>query len=220
MKVLVVGCGRFGIELAVRLENRGDEVVVLDSSPEAFANLPQEFHGRLVEGDVLNQDILLRAGIKEADAVAVVTNSDVLNLVVGRIARQVFHIPNVVARNYEVYTRELYEVFNLQVISAATWGTQRIIELLNHTDARLVYSAGNGEVTFYEVAVPEAWEGKSLKGIFGCAGCQLAAITRGGAAFLPEEDIQLMHGDVINVGVTVEGADILRQKLAEARKEA
>jgi len=220
MKVIVVGCGRFGVELAYHLSKRGDEVVVLDTSSEAFSNLPLDFDGRLVEGDAMNQDVLLRAGIEEADALAAGTNSDVLNLVIGRIALEVYSVPNVVARNYEVFTRELYELFNLQVVSAATWGTQRMIELLNHTEARLVYSAGNGEVTFYEVVVPEDWEGKTLAEILDCSGCQLTAVTRGGKAFIASDDLALECGDVLSVCATTRGAEVLRERLAEARGEA
>ena len=220
MKAIVVGCGRFGVELAYRLSKQGDEVVVLDASPEAFNNLPQDFDGRLVEGDVLNQDVLLRAGIEEADALAVVTNSDVLNLVVGRIAREVYNVPNVVARNYEVFTRELYELFNLQVISAATWGAQRMIELLNHTGARPVYSAGNGEITCYEVVVPANWEGNILTEILDCAECQLVAVTRGGKAFIASDGFVLECGDVLSICTTSRGTEMLRKRLAETKKEA
>ena len=162
MKVIVVGCGRFGVELAARLNDRGDEIVVLDKSSEAFNGLPSDFNGRLVEGDAMNQDVLQRAGIDEADALMAVTNSDVLNLVVGHVAREVYNVPNVVARNYEMFTRELYELFNLQVVSAATWGTQRMVELIDDSEARMVYSAGNGEVTYYEIIVPESWDGKTI----------------------------------------------------------
>lgn len=219
MKVIVVGCGRFGVELAYHLSKRGDEVVVLDTSSEAFGSLPQDFDGRLVEGDAMNQDVLLRAGIEEADALAVVTNSDVLNLVVGRIALEVYNVPNVVARNYEIFTRELYELFNLQVVNAATWGAQRMVELLSHKEARLVHSVGNGEVAFYEVVVPANWEGKPLTEILDGDGWQLTAVTRGGRAFIASDDVMLECGDILSICATARGAEALRERVAEARGE-
>lgn len=220
MKVIVVGCGRFGIELADRLNKRGDEVVVLDESSDAFNGLPTDFNGRLVEGDAMNQDVLQRAGIDEADALVAVTNSDVLNLVVGHVAREVYSVPNVVARNYEVFTRDLYELFNLQVVSAATWGTQRMVELIDNSEARMVYSAGNGEITYYEINVPESWEGKTFPELFGDCGCQLTAVTRGGKAFIPEGGLVLECGDVLSVSATVRGTEVLRKLLSQSRKEA
>ena len=68
MKVIVVGCGRFGSELAYRLYKSGHEVAIVDAIPEAFNILPVDFRGRLIEGDALNQDVLHRAGIEHAKA--------------------------------------------------------------------------------------------------------------------------------------------------------
>lgn len=220
MKVIVVGCGRFGVELSNRLNQRGDEVVVLDAYSEAFNSLPSDFSGRLVEGDAMNQDVLQRAGIDEADALAAVTNSDVLNLVIGRIAREVYNVPHVVARNYESFTRDLYELFNLQVVSAAIWGTERMVEMIDNVEARLVYSAGNGEVSYYEIIVPEQLEGKKFSDLVNSAECELTSATRGGKAFLPGKDLQLECGDVLTVCATIQGSEILHKLLCSSGEEA
>jgi trk system potassium uptake protein len=220
MKVIVVGCGRFGVELAYRLHERGDQVAVLDVAPEAFNHLPANFRGRQIEGDALNQDVLQRAGIQEADAVAVVTNSDVVNLVVGRIAQEVYRVPIVIARNYEMFTRSLYELFNIQVVSAASWGTQRVVEMMNHSKAHLVYSAGNGEVGIYEFVIPLEWVGKTLQEVVEPMGGQPIALTRGGRAIVPEMNTTLNCGDVLSVSTSIESAEIMRHKLNSLRQEA
>lgn len=220
MKVIVVGCGRFGVELADRLNKRGDEVVVIDKCSEPFNNLPSDFNGRLVEGDAINQDVLMRAGIDEADAIMAVTNSDILNLVVGRIAREIFNVPSFVARNYDMCSRELYELFGLQVVNAATWGIQRMVEMIDNTETRMVYSAGNGEVTYYELYVLDTWDGKSFSSLLGGIGCHLTAVTRGGKAFIPEGDIVMECGDVISICVASLKTETLHKFLSEARKEA
>ncbi len=76
MKVIVIGCGRMGSELAYRLFKRGHDVAVIDRKDAAFNHLPSDFEGRLYEGEGLNQDVVERAGIKNCDAVAVVTEND------------------------------------------------------------------------------------------------------------------------------------------------
>jgi len=63
----------------------------------------------MVEGDVLNQDVLRRAGIKQADALAAVTNNDSLNAVVAHMARTVYGMTNIVVRNYDPRRRPLHE---------------------------------------------------------------------------------------------------------------
>jgi len=49
VNVIVVGCGRVGAELAYNLYKRGGRVVVLDSDPDAFKNLPPDFRGRTLQ---------------------------------------------------------------------------------------------------------------------------------------------------------------------------
>ena len=70
MKILVVGCGRLGADLADRLSKAGNNVAVIDSSEAAFNKLPSDFIGRIHEGNGLQQDVLVRAGIEGADGLA------------------------------------------------------------------------------------------------------------------------------------------------------
>ena len=86
MNFIVVGCGRVGAELAYHLFASGHQVVVVDSRKEAFNRLHPDFRGRTLEGEGLAESVLERAGIREADGLAAVTNSDTLNAVVAHTA--------------------------------------------------------------------------------------------------------------------------------------
>ena len=96
MNFIVVGCGRVGAELAFRLYRNGHQVVVVDSSRDAFNRLHPDFRGRTLEGEGLAENVLERAGIHEADGLAAVTNSDTLNAVVAHTARTIYEVPIVV----------------------------------------------------------------------------------------------------------------------------
>ena len=213
MHVIVVGCGRLGAELASRLDQQGHKVVVVDPNGSAFQNLPQDFRGRTVEGEVLNGDVLSRLGIERADGLAAVTNSDTLNAVVAHTARTVYHTPNVVVRNYDSRWRAMHEAFGVQVISSTIWGAQRIEELLYYATIRTVFSAGNGEVEIYEFTVPEAWSGQPLQELLPPDGCLAVALTRAGRAILPSPDSRLESGDVLNLSATLQGITALRSRM-------
>jgi trk system potassium uptake protein len=131
MNIIVVGCGRVGAEVAYALFRKGHKVTVIDQDTSAFRNLPEDFRGLTMRGDVLTQDVLMRAGIENAQALAAVTPSDAVNTVLGHIARVVFKVPNVVVRNYDPRKRVLHEAFGLQVISPVTLGAMRIEEILS-----------------------------------------------------------------------------------------
>lgn len=214
MKIIVVGCGRVGAQLANRLFQQGHHVTVVDVVTSAFDNLDPSFRGRTLEGDVLAQDMLRRAGIESTDGLAAVTSSDTLNCVICHTARTVFHVANVVARNYEPRGAALYEAFGIQAVGASSWGAQRIEELLADASLRMVYSAGNGEVEIYEILVPETWQGLRLNDVINQSGCLPIAVTRAGKAMLPSTDTILQAGDVLNLSATFEGIEALRRQLA------
>jgi trk system potassium uptake protein TrkA len=196
MKIIVIGCGRVGAQLANRLSAQGHQVTVVDISSAAFDNLDASFRGRTLEGDVLAQDMLRRAGIESVDALAIATSSDTLNAVIGHVARTVYRVPNVVARNYEPRWAGIYETFDIQAVGPSSWGAQRMEEMLTDASLRTVFSAGNGEVEFYEILVPGTWHGKRLGDLVTHGGCMAIALTRAGKATLPNVDATLEAGDV------------------------
>jgi trk system potassium uptake protein TrkA len=218
MNIIVVGCGRVGAELAYRLFRKGNQVTVIDPLAEAFENLPPDFRGRTIQGQALNQEVLRRAGIAQADGLAAVTPSDSTNAVVSHVARTTYHLENVVVRNYDPRRRPLHEAFDLQVVSSASWGAQRIEEILSHSQGRAVFSAGNGEVQVYEFSVPSAWQGRSVQDLLLAGGkpardCLAVALTRAGRAWLPTPEERLEAGDLLHVSTTPECIEALHKRL-------
>lgn len=215
MKTIVVGCGRVGAELAYRLYKKGHEVTVIDEIDAAFQNLPADFRGRTLEGDVLSEDLHHRGGFAQAQGLAAVTNSDSLNAVIGHIAQTVYHIPNVVVRNYDPRRRSLCEAFDLPTISSTSWGAQRMEELLAPEPLRMVFSVGNGEVEIYAVMIAENAQDRPLPELLVDSGCIAVALTRGGCAMQPTAETRLAAGDLLHVSATVDGVNMLRQRLQE-----
>jgi trk system potassium uptake protein TrkA len=219
MKALIVGCGRLGAELAYRLYQSGHDVSIIDVDETAFTKLPADFQGRFSEGDALNRDVLRRAGIETADSLAIVTDNDVLNAVIGYLATSFYHVPNVVVRNYTPRNRQIQEAYGLQIVSALSWGAQRIEEMMYHSDVRAVFSAGNGEVEIYEIAIPDGCAGKMLGEIMNEGDCLPVAVTRAGKAMLPNLKMVLEVGDVVHVSATLEGVESLRSQIRCGQRE-
>jgi trk system potassium uptake protein TrkA len=216
MNFIVVGCGRVGAELCYHLFTRGHQVVVVDINKEAFNRLHPDFRGRTLEGEGLAEGVLERAGIREADGLAAVTNSDTLNAVVAHAARIIYNVPNVVARNYDPNLRSVIDTFNLQTVSSTYWGAQRVEELLMSPSQRMIYSAGNGEVEVYEVQIPEEWNGRTLGDLLGpLTQCYPVAVSRAGHSFLPEATMRLETADMLDVSSTFEGIGELMARLSK-----
>ncbi|MBI5830710.1 MAG: TrkA family potassium uptake protein [Armatimonadetes bacterium] len=215
MKIVVVGCGRVGAELAHRFVGKGHDVTVVDHQHQALDALSPDFRGRIVEGEPLAQDTLHRAGVAEADGVAVVTDNDTVNAVVAHVCNTVYHVPRVVVRNYDPRRLPLLEAFNLQAIGSIMWGAHRLEEMLYNTDTETVFSAGNGEVEIIEMVIPPAWQQRTLAELITGVECVPAAITRNGRAALPAVGGLLEANDLLHVSATPDAARILRARLGQ-----
>jgi trk system potassium uptake protein TrkA len=213
MNVIIVGCGRVGAELALLMGRRGHDVTVIDHVGSSFGHLDPAYRGRTIEAEPLAEGVLEKAGIRDAHALATVTNSDAVNAVVAHVARTAYGVPNVVARNYDPRWLVLHEAMGLVSVSSTAWGAQRIEELLERPRLRAVFSAGNGEVELYEVPVPETWAGRTLGALLAGIPCAPVSLTQRGRASLPEPGRVLGAGDIVHVTATVEGAGRLGRRL-------
>ena len=215
MNFIIIGCGRVGAELCYHLFKSGHNIVVVDTKRDAFNRLHPDFRGRTLEGEGLSESVLERAGIREADGLAAVTNSDALNAVVCHAAREFFDVPVVVARNYDPTVRGVIEAFGLQTVGSTVWGAQRVEEMLINPQNKVVYSAGNGEVEVYEIRVPDEWDGRTLGELLEkIEGCCPVALTRAGRSSLPDTDAKLQSGDLLNISSTFEGIGSLTARLS------
>lgn len=130
MRIIVVGCGQVGSTLAYRLYKLGHQVVVIDRNEKAFENLPDDFRGRTVNGDVLTKQVLRRAEVKDADALFALTGSDTLNALLAYIARYEYSVANVAARNNDPRHLALQESMGVPVIATPIWVTESLPDLL------------------------------------------------------------------------------------------
>ncbi|MCS7275406.1 MAG: TrkA family potassium uptake protein [Dehalococcoidia bacterium] len=129
MKVVIMGCGRVGSELAVRLDVEGHQVTVLDINPDAFRRLPPDFKGRRVVGNGIDQDVLRRVGLAEADVFIAVTQGDNRNVMAAQIAKHIFQVPKVICRIYDPIREEIYRELGLETYSPTRTTVQRLREM-------------------------------------------------------------------------------------------
>ena len=131
MKVMIMGCGRVGAQLATLLDRSGHEVTVIDQSAGSFnKRLPDTYRGRKVLGNGIDQDVLRRAGVAEVDAFVACTQGDNRNVMAAQIAKHIFNVPRVVCRIYDPIREEMYHMLGLHTISPTTIGAKLLMEAL------------------------------------------------------------------------------------------
>ena len=130
MKVVIMGCGRVGAQLAGLLDSNGHSVTILDTDAYSFHRLPPTFKGTALVGNGLNEEALKKAGIEEADAFVAVTQGDNRNVMASQIAKHIFNVPRVICRIYDPLRQELYSTLGLEAFSPTTIFAQILREKL------------------------------------------------------------------------------------------
>ena len=130
MKVVIMGCGRVGAELAALLDSEKYQVTILDVNSRSFGRLIPTFKGNALIGDGTDEDSLRKAGIEEADAFIALTQGDNRNVMAAQIAKYIFKVPKVICRIYDPLRGELYQNLGLEAISPTTVFAQLLKERL------------------------------------------------------------------------------------------
>jgi trk system potassium uptake protein TrkA len=126
MKVIIMGCGRVGGRLAGLLDIEGHSITILDTDSYSFRRLPPDFAGTALVGDGMDEEVLKKAGIEEADAFVAVTQADNRNIMAAQIARHIFNVPKAVCRIYDPLRRELFNSLGIEALSPTTTFAQML----------------------------------------------------------------------------------------------
>jgi trk system potassium uptake protein len=190
-----MGCGRVGILLTQELAKRGHDVVVIDKNASAFHRLPPGFDARTVVGLGFDRDVLEEAGIKEADAFLAVSSGDNSNILSARVAREHYHVPNVIARIYDPMRAEIYERLNIPTVSTTRWGVKQMILMLSHTREEIKEALTGGDLLRMRIKVPDHMVGTKVGDLNVAGKVLVAGVDRGGTGFIPVEGSTFQEGD-------------------------
>ncbi len=213
MHLIVVGCGRVGCLLAQQMVAEGHSVSVIDKNPQAFKRLGREFRGQTVLGVGFDRDTLREAGVERADALAAVTNGDNSNYITATVARDVFRVPNVVARIYDPQREAIYRELGIRTISSTSWAVHTIRRILHGDETVSSIQFGGGEVEIAEVTITGRLVGHFVRDLSVPGEMMPVAIVRRGRAFLPTPGVLLEEGDVVHIAVLATATSLLESMI-------
>jgi trk system potassium uptake protein TrkA len=214
MRVIIVGCGRVGSELANALSAERHEVVVIDRSPLSFGRLSREFNGRMLTGVGFDRDTLQKADIEGAQALAASTDSDNVNIVVAVTAKETFKVPHVVARIYDPQVAEIYRREGIPTVTPTVWAASTMKTLIVHPPLASLSTCGSGEVQFLTVEVPRPLAGRTVQDLTLPGEALVGAVVRRGQAMIATTNTRLEAGDVLHITAAVSAIPKLEKLLA------
>jgi trk system potassium uptake protein TrkA len=146
MNIIIVGSGRVGSQLAVLFSQGNNSVVVVDNDPVQFGNLGRDFEGTTVVGVGFDEDVLIEAGVEEADVLAAVTNQDNSNLMIAEVGRKLFDVPYVLTRLYNPDRESAYLQLGMDFVCGTTLVAEEMYKKVIAAHGTLIESIGDYEI--------------------------------------------------------------------------
>jgi trk system potassium uptake protein TrkA len=212
--IVVVGCGRVGSELAMQLSEEGHSVVVIDKNRDAFRRLTR-YHGKTLLGSGFDRDILFQAEASQADALAAVTSGDNTNIMCARIARDNYHIKNVVARIYDPQRAEVYMKLGIPTVATSLWTTQQVKRWLMPSDDSVEWTDGSSTLHLVERILPDHLAGRPMSQFNVGEHIRVVGLVRGGHGRVDVEGLFAQEDDTLEFLLTNQGLEDLKALLEE-----
>lgn len=213
MKIIIIGAGFTGLQLAKRLVSEKMDVVLIDNDEETVRHASNTVDCLVVQANGNNLNTLEQVGISKADALIALTKSDEINMITCSLVDSVY--PNVIkiarVRNYDYYSntaispsdsnRHMYGIDYMihpdvaaaeEIVTAYQHGA--IADILEFDDSKY-------EMAAVEIEEHSRLDGIQLKQINSAAPSKVLVplVTRGENTFLPTGDTQLQAGDTISI---------------------
>jgi len=201
MRVLVIGGGRVGTEIVERLEERGENVVIIDQREQTVDDLRnQGFTVR--DGDGTNIETLREAGAERSKIVVAATGDDDTNLLVAQLASSKFDTETVISRVNEPGNVDAFNELGVKTVSASSataWGIDNLIErpALSRWMTELGRSGDVQEIEVTDELLASKTVGEVSEMLPG--GCMIALLSRDEENIVPETSHEIQYGDHLTV---------------------
>lgn len=98
MKIIILGAGQVGGTLAQNLANEANDITVVDHDEDRLSELRDRLDIGVVNGEACHPNVLIQAGVEDADMLIAVTNNDEMNMIACQVSYSLFRTPTKIAR--------------------------------------------------------------------------------------------------------------------------
>lgn len=196
---VVVGLGRFGISVAKRLHELGNEVLAIDTNPEVVQQI-SNYVTHAVVGDARDGEVLRALGSRNFDCAIVAIGADLSASILTTLNFKELGVPLVVCKALDENHKKVLEKI----------GADRVVVPEREFANKLAHGLSTANVLEYidlsqdygvsEFKAPNSWLGKNLKqlNIRAKAGITIIAIRQGGKIDIsPSAEYEIQKGDIV-----------------------
>ena len=159
---IVIGLGRFGISVAMRLYELGNEVLAIDANEENIQQIANHVTHAVV-GDARDEAVLRALGVGNYDCAIVAIGGDLAASILVTLTLKELGVPAVICKaSNEVYKKALGKVGADRVVIPEREMALKLAQSLASSNV-LDFIELSSDYGIAEVAAPNSWIGKSIR---------------------------------------------------------
>jgi trk system potassium uptake protein TrkA len=199
MRVVIVGVGETGLELANNLIRKGDsELVLIDVDEARCDRLAGELDALVLHGDGSDPDILRKAELSEADALIASTGTDAVNALIAMLGRQMAVDKIIVKLNNVGLRPACQEIGVSRIVMPKISAAAEMISTLYGFD-RINFSIVASGGLRLDLLQAKGSVGEPLTEVELPEGAHIVAVLRGQEMLLPRQNLKLQEDDELLV---------------------
>lgn len=210
LRIIIVGCGKVGRTLTEQLSLEGHDITLIDHRSSRIQEMTNQFDVMGIVGNGASYSIQKEAGIKDADLIIAVTDSDELNLLCCTIATQVGNCAAIARVRTPDYSQEvgyLREKLGLaMIINPELEVAREAARILYLPTALEVNSFSHGQAELIKFRIPEDNQldrmtiAQFARNITNDV--LICAVERSGEVYIPSGEFSMCAGDTISIIAT------------------
>ncbi len=221
MQIIIVGCGKVGYTLVEQLSGEDHNIVVVDTKEDKVRSITEELDAMGVVGNGTSFQTLMEAGIKQADLLIAVTNSDEQNLLCCVIAKKAGNCKTIARVRNPIYTSELEflrkELGLAMIINPEMASAAEIARIFQFPSAVKIdtFSKGRIEMIHFRVTEECKLNNYGLIHIRSTLKCEVlvCTVTRGDRVIIPRGDFIFQKDDMVAIVTTPANANDFFRKI-------
>ena len=221
MKIIIIGCGRFGQNLAEKLNADGNKVTVIDMNAAKVEAIANRCDIMGVVGNGATQNIQREAGVDSADLLIAATDSDELNLLCCVLAKKEGKCQTIARVQNPEYSKDapfLKEQLGLaMVINPEYAAAEEIARLLRFPAALKIepFAKGKVELVKFKLAKGSKLIGMAVKEMAAKyhSDVLVCTVERGESAHIASGDFVFEEKDVVSIIGTPKNANEFFKKI-------
>lgn len=215
MKIVIIGDGKVGHKLAKQLSEEDHDIVLVDYKSEKLKNSMNELDVIGIEGDGASHEVLIEAGIENADLAIACTSSDSMNMMCCLLAKNLGADRTIARVRNPIYYKQMYLIKDDLRLSMAVNPELEVAEEISRVlifpSASKIETFAKGKVELVEFKVDQesSINGLSLEELSKkySHSVLICAVQRNQEVIIPGGNFNLRAGDRIYIASSHKGVE-------------